>query len=69
MEFQTSVQDCLSKTTSKTEILYQDSTDPVQFHSTYIFTFKNLISIGFNINSSVGKLVLILTNSRLANLV
>ena len=38
MEFQTSLQDSLSKTTSKTEILSQDSTDPVDFYSTYIFT-------------------------------
>jgi len=43
MEFQTSLQDSLSKTTSKTEILYQDSTDPVDFCSTYIFTCQEPI--------------------------
>ncbi len=38
IEFQTCLQVCLSKTASKTEILSQDSTDPVDFCSTYIFT-------------------------------
>jgi len=38
MELQTSLQDSLSKPTSKTEILNQDSTDPVDFRSTYTFT-------------------------------
>jgi len=38
MEFQTSLQDSLSKTTSKTGTLYQDSTDPVDICSTDTFT-------------------------------
>jgi len=43
MEFQTSLQDSLSKTTSKTEILNQDSTDPVDFCSTDMFTCQEPI--------------------------
>jgi len=43
MEFQTSLQDSLSKTTSKTGTLNQDSTDPVDFCSTYTFTCQEPI--------------------------